>query len=163
METLVKVGRKRLLLIPPPRHHTYSRHMTKGFSDAAGELGATFELLQGVTSDSLAHDIEAALRDVLRRPNRPDGIVSGSTNGTMAAVTAAEAVGLELDKTIDVVGKEAIPILHMFRDKIYVVQEDVGLVGEFLAKTLVELIEHRTPKQLQGLEIPAPPRRGTDN
>lgn len=162
VETLVRAGRRRLLLIPPPRHHTYSRHMSKGFADASADLGATFDLLQGVTSDGTAHAIENAVREVLKRPNRPDGVVCGSTTATMATVAAAESIGLRLGQDIDVVGKEAIPLLHMFRDKIYVVQEDVGQVGEFLAKTLVELIEHRAPTRLQGLELPAQPRRGTD-
>jgi LacI family transcriptional regulator len=156
VERLVAAGRRRLFLIPPPRIHTYSREMTRGFAEASADFGASFEVMTGATSDSPAERVGAAVAARMARPPRPDGIVCGSTTATMAAVAAAEAAGMTLGRDFDVVGKEAIPVLRLFRTGIMVVPEDVGRAGDFLAHALVAEIEHRPTAARQGLEVPGP-------
>ncbi|MFN3722088.1 MAG: LacI family transcriptional regulator [Paracoccaceae bacterium] len=155
VQALAAAGRKRLLLVPPPRTHSYARHMTTGFVQAAGEHGLAFEVLTTATSDSGGAVIEAAVRDhLMHATSRPDGLLCGSTTAAMASVNAAEDLGMVLGRDFDLVAKEAIRFLHRFRREILVVQEDVREAGDFLARAVVAAIESRDSPAKQGLERP---------
>jgi LacI family transcriptional regulator len=155
VQALVARGRKRLLLIPPPRVHAYSRHMTTGFAAAAAECGATFEVETLVSSDSPGDAVDAAIHARMTATPRPDGILAGSTTSAMAAIAGAERAGLALGRDFDVVAKEAIRFLRRFRRDIHIVHEDVGKAGDFLARAAVAAIEKRADVELQGLERPS--------
>lgn len=152
---LVKRGRKRLLLIPPPRAHSYAGHMITGFADEAALHGVTFEVSDDVNSDSGAAAVEASVTVRMRQTPQIDGIVCGSTTSAMAAVAGAENTGLKLGQGFDLVSKEAINFLHRFRRGIIVVKEDVGHAGTFIAHALMAAIERRAPEQGQFLERPS--------
>jgi LacI family transcriptional regulator len=155
VNALAAAGRKRLLLVPPPRTHSYARHMTTGFVQAAGEHGLAFEVLTTATSDSGGTAIEAAVYDHMANSTlRPDGLLCGSTTAAMAAVTAAERLGLILGRDFDLVAKEAIRFLHRFRPAILVVHEDVRQAGDFLARAVVAKVERRDTPAKQGLDRP---------
>ncbi|MGV8984927.1 MAG: LacI family DNA-binding transcriptional regulator [Cypionkella sp.] len=151
---LIKRGRKRLLLIPPPRAHSYARHMITGFADEAALQGVTFEVSEDVSSDSMAAAVEASVTARMAREPRIDGFVCGSTTSAMAAVAGAENNGLTINRDFDLVSKEAISFLHRFRRGIIVVKEDVGQAGSFIARALIAAIERRAPEQGQFLERP---------
>ena len=152
---LASRGRKRLLIVAPPRSHSYARHMLTGFSDEAAHLGLSFEVGEGYTSDSPSGQIEEAVFQRFSAPNPPDGLVLGSTTSSMAAVAGAERAGLVLGRDFDAVGKEAIPFLGRFRKELIVLHEDVGRAGHFLAKAIIAAIERRAPEQAQYLDRPA--------
>lgn len=151
---LVKRGHKRLLLIPPPRAHSYAGHMILGFADEAALLGATFEVADLVNSDSSAAAVEAWVTARMATEPKINGIVCGSTTSAMAAVAGAESAGLRIGQDFDLVAKEAIPFLHRFRRQIIVVKEDVGHAGTFVARALMAAIERRAPEQGQYVERP---------
>jgi LacI family transcriptional regulator len=154
VRALAQRGRKRLLLIAPPRSHLYARHMTYGFSDEAAMQGLRFEIADRVTSDSGGELVEAALANRFEAPNPPDGLLVGSTTAAMSAIAGAETSGAVLGQDFDVVAKEAIAVLRRFRRDVIIVPEDVGRAGDFLAHALVAAIEKRTLDQRQGLEVP---------
>ena len=155
VQALAARGRKRLLLVPPPRSHSYARHMTTGFATSAGEHGLSFEVLTTATSDSGGIAIEAAITAHMAQASaRPDGILCGSTTAAMATVNGCEALGMVLGRDFDLVAKEAIRFLQRFRRDILVVQEDVRQAGDFLARAVVASIERRDTPAQQGLERP---------
>lgn len=158
--TMIERGRKRLLLVPPPRAHMYARHMIFGFSDEAALLGVPFEVSEHVTSDSGGEAVEAAIAARFALPNPPDGILVGSTTAAMATIAGAEASGRQIGRDFDVVAKEAIAVLRRFRKDILIVREDVGRAGEFLARALVAEIDKRDWTDRQGLEVPVKVERG---
>ena len=162
VQGLVRRGRKRLLLLPPPRAHSYARHMMTGFAEAAAELGATFEVMTAVTSDSASSDVERAVHSRMQQAQRPDGLVVGSTTAAMSSISGAETAGLALGRDFDVVAKEAIPFLHRFRPGILVVNEDVSRAGDFLARAVVAAIEKRPLLGGQGLDAPTGFHRVSD-
>ncbi len=147
-------GRKRLLLVAPPRAHMYARHMVVGFSDEAALMGVRFEISDRVNSDSGGDQIEAAVAARFAEPYPPDGLLLGSTTAAMAAIAGAERSGKVLGRDFDVVAKEAVPMLRRFRQDILIVREDVGRAGEFLARALVAEIDKRDWTDRQGLEVP---------
>jgi LacI family transcriptional regulator len=154
VRSLASRGRKRLLLVAPPRAHMYARHMISGFADEAALLGLPFEISDKVNSDSGGEAIEAAVQARFLQTDPPDGIVLGSTTAGMAAIAGAEQTGRVLGRDFDVVTKEAIALLRRFRRDIIIVREDVGRAGEFLAHALVARIEKRDWAERQRLEVP---------
>jgi LacI family transcriptional regulator len=147
-------GRKRLILVPPPRAQSYARHMITGFADEAAAQGLTFEVMEDVTSDSGASLVEAAFARRMAAEPAVDGILSGSTTSAMAAVAGAEQVGRVIGHDFDIVAKEAITFLRRFRREIIVVEENVGRAGNFLARAVMAAIERRAPEQGQFLDRP---------
>lgn len=154
VRALAERGRKRLLLIAPPRSHMYARHMVTGFSDEAALRGLPFELADKVNSDSGGEAIDDAVAARFAAPLPLDGILLGSTTAAMAAIAGAERTGRVLGRDFDVVAKEAIPLLRRFRRETIIIREDVGRAGEFLARALVAEIEKRVLEARQGLEEP---------
>jgi LacI family transcriptional regulator len=158
--SMVERGRKRLLLVPPPRAHMYARHMIFGFADEAALLGVPFEISDQVTSDSGGEAVESAIAARFALPDPPDGVLVGSTTAAMATIAGAETSGRVLGSDFDVVAKEAIAVLRRFRKDILIVREDVGRAGEFLARALVAEIDKRDWTARQGLEVPVKVEQG---
>lgn len=153
VQALAERQRRDVYMIAPPRNYMYSQHMILGASQEAAARGMRFELADELTSDSSADDIECAVAQRFAAAP-PDAIIAGSTTAAIAAIAGAENAGLQIGKTLDVVSKEAIRLLHRFRKEMIVVQEDVGRAGNFLARALIAEIEGRAPDERQALEVP---------
>jgi LacI family transcriptional regulator len=151
---LIARGRRRILLVAPPRDHAYSGHMVAGATAACRDGGAVMEVLAGVTSDSPADAIEAAIAARMRGPAPPDGIIAGSATAAMAAVSGVEATGLVLGAGVDIAAKEAMSVLRRFRPALLVVHEDVGGVGAALARAVTAAIADPEAPPLQILDRP---------
>jgi LacI family transcriptional regulator len=154
VRALMRRGRRRLFLIPPPDGQNYARHMRAGFIAEAEEQGLHFEIAEDFTSDSGAEVIEEAIARRFAQLPAPDGIVAGSTTAAMAAVSGAEREGYDIGKDFDLAAKEAIRFLKRFRREIIVVHEDVGQAGDFVARALIAAIERPGTPPAQGLEVP---------
>jgi LacI family transcriptional regulator len=162
VQALHKRGRKRLMLIAPPRSHNYGRHMTTGFADEAAICGVRFEVLETATSDSGSVVIKDAVRDRFQKAAPPDGLLVGSTTAAMASVAGAETLGLQIGKDFDVVAKDAIPFLHSFRHQMIVGYEDVSGAGDFLARAVTAMIDRAAPEDWQHLDRPTTLNTGRD-
>jgi LacI family transcriptional regulator len=126
--------------------------MVAGATRAGAEAGAEVQLVPGVTSDQPGAAIQAALAGLL--PRRIDGLVCASTSAAMASVAALEAQGMRLGRDIDLVAKEAIPFLTLFRREIIAMQEDVARAGDVLARAAIRAIREPGAPPLQDLEVP---------
>ena len=147
-----QMGRRHIYLLAPPRHHMYALHTIDGVKSECLALGITFELADGITSDTPAAEIDRVVHDRFARSDRPDLIISVSTTGAMAAVAGAEAHGLRIGQDFDVISKEAIEFLHRFRKEIVLAHEDVGQAGAFLAHAVIAAIGGHPPQT--GLQVP---------
>ncbi|MFA9229611.1 MAG: LacI family transcriptional regulator [Microgenomates group bacterium] len=154
VQELVRRGRKKLMIVAPPRNQTYSAHMIAGFTKACDALGVSAEVLDTVHSDSGAKRIHAAIAERFQQPGRPDGILAGSTTAAMAVVTGAESLGLAISTDFDLAAKEALNFLVRFRPGIIVLHEDVGKAGHFLAAALMSVIENNDNVPRQHLDHP---------
>ena len=157
VQMLAARGRRRICLLRPPDLQSYSIHMAEGVHHAAARLGLDLRVVEGVTSDSPSNDIEAEMPRYLRGPDACDGFIIPSAVAVMATVTAAENLGLRLGADLDMVGKEAVPLLKRFRREILVVPEDVTRAGAFLAKALMHRIDHPDDPPMQLLDVPTLP------
>ena len=154
VQELARRGRKHILLVAPPSVQSYTAHMTTGFLQACTEHGLRSEILANAHSDSGAARIHAAVAERMAQPNRPDGLVVGSTTAAMAAITGAESLGLTIGTDFDLAAKEALNFLFRFRREIIVLHENVGKAGDFLARALMAAIEDNTSAPRQFLDRP---------
>lgn len=141
VEKLVARGRRNLLLIAPPQTHSYSKHMIAGARTAAAEAGIELTISPLVTSDSTSSIVRSSVETAVTGKMPVDGIVCGSTNSALGTVAGLEAAGLQLGKALDVVAKEPIPFLELFRPEMIVVQENVAAAGEALARAALQANE----------------------
>jgi LacI family transcriptional regulator len=153
-ETLFARGRRKLAILAPVLGTSYARHMIDGFREGGATNGLEIEVMEGVTSDSQAADVTKAIAARMKRPDRPDGFVCGSTTSTIATISGAESAGFVLGRDFDMFGKEAYGLLHSFRSEVIVVREQVWDAGEFLTRALVEQIERRATGVSQFVEQP---------
>ena len=154
VRALVARGRSNLALLSPPATQSYGQHMIRGFMEETRKLGVNGQVIAGINSDFGRTKIEAAMGKVFQSAARPDGVVVGSTTAAMCSIAAAENAGLTIQKDFDVAGKEAIPILSLFRPGIIVTFEDVGRAGDFLVRAVMAAIENRDAAPRQALDIP---------
>ncbi|MFT6651281.1 MAG: LacI family transcriptional regulator [Celeribacter sp.] len=155
MEALARRGRKCILVLPPPAYQNYGLEILTSTKQAAERLGIQRLVLQDVTSDSPAKDIEISVRGALTAHPEIDGFFCASTTSTMVVVDVAETMGLKLGETMDVFSKEAISFLRRFRRDILTVHEDVGRTGMRLAQAVIQAIEAPNAPPLQMLDTPS--------
>jgi LacI family transcriptional regulator len=154
VRSLVARGRTNLALLSPPPTQSYGTHMITGFLDEVQKLGVQGTVVEGINSDFASRKIQARMSQVFQQPDRPDGVVVGSTTSGMCTVAAGEAVGLTIQADFDVAAKEAIPILNLFRPGMIVTYEDVGRAGDFLVRAVMAAIENRESPVMQALDVP---------
>lgn len=154
VERLAGRGRRRLALLGPPGHLTYSRHMTMGFQQAVERLDLVDVPVRGVSTDSDPAAIRAEIGRLMDSRRRPDGIVCGSASAAITAIGAAEEAGAVIGQDLDVAVKESFGLMKMFRRDIEVVHEDFRRAGVTLAEAVVRTIEGEGPAALQTIDVP---------
>jgi len=154
IELLIARGRKKVIVVAPPMAQSYGQHIIGGLRDVADRTSTKLDLMEGVTSDSDLHTIMAATLEKLRKDQSYDAIVTSSTSSAMAAIAAIEELGMTLGSDVDVVAKEAVPFLRLFRREILTLPESVGSAGVFLARAAIQAIQHPEQPPMQFLEVP---------
>jgi len=130
--------------------------MRDGFSDTLAELGLAEVPFHGSTIDHSIEQIRARTLQIMQRGDRPDGIVSAAGGATFALVAGIEDAGLTLGDDVDVVSKQWSKMLHLFRPRLLVVDEDFRLAGRELARSVIGCIAGAPAGSLQSLTRPGP-------
>jgi LacI family transcriptional regulator len=158
---LANLGRRRLALLAPPADLSFHDHMRQGFQRELLQHGLEEVRFQAVTNDNSIEQIRYAVRDLMRQPVRPDGIVSSSggvsgTGGALLAIIAGLAdAGVSPGREVDIVTKQLFKRLPIFREQYHIVHEDVREAGRELTKSLIAAIDGQPAEDLQSLAIPA--------
>lgn len=152
VQKLAQRGRKLILAILPPESANYRLEMLLGLEAACDDINVV--ICPGVHADSPYLDIDKAVGEAVNSQSQIDGILASSPVSCMAAVSAVERQGRQLGKDIDVLSREAIPFLKMFRSELIVAYEDVASAGLFLVDALRQQIEQPELTPLQYLATP---------
>jgi len=153
VEKLTQLGRRKILAILPPESANYRFEMLSGLEAAADDISVV--TCPEVHADSPYLEIDKAVEEAVDALPQIDGILASSPVSCMAAVSAVERRGRKLGKDIDVLSREAIPFLKMFRSELIVAYEDVASAGLFLVDALRQQIEHSECCPLQHLATPS--------
>lgn len=155
VENLVERGRRNILLIPPPITQFYSQEIIKGAKEACHRLMVNLIIAESITSDSAIDDVMKFTASTLISNPDIDGIVTAAPNAAMAATAGLEKVGRAIGQDIDLVAKDAITFLKLFRTEMIIIQEDVALAGEFLAKSAIHAIRSPLEPRMRHLDKPS--------
>lgn len=155
IEMLKDRGRRNMLLVAPPQDQNYAQLMTRAAMEEGPKAGITVRLLEGATSDNMSDAVNAAVRGHLTRHPETDAIMTASVPSAVGSSLAAEATGRTIGHDIDIIAKEALPFLSGFRKEILIVHEDITKAGGFLARALVQAIEHPELPPMQRLVQPS--------
>ena len=147
-------GRRHILLVAPPPGQMYARHMITAAEEQARDCGVGLVRLQAATSDETTDTIRAAVLEHVSRAPETDAILCGSTAAAMASVAAIEAAGRSVSKEVDILSKEALPFLNLFRPGIITLAEDATRAGDFLARAAVQAIDRPDLPPMQALDFP---------
>jgi len=156
-ELLAARGRRRLALVPPPGHLTYSGHMVAGFQRAIDRHDLVEVPVRGVTTDSGHDAIGAEVGRLMSARLRPDGFVCGSPAAAIAVIAAAESLGFAIGRDFDLAVKESFDLMRKFRREIMVVHEDFSAAGRGLAEAVMRSIGGSPAAEMQTLEVPTVP------
>jgi len=154
MQHLISRGRLNLMLIAPPAAQNYAREQIAAAQQVAQEHGVCLTVLPTATSDSNSDDLRQAVADYLTAHPETDAILCASQTAAMASVATLEQLGRHLGQDIDVLAKEAVQFLQLFRPGIITVAEDVVQAGDFLARAAIQAINQPDLPPMQGLEVP---------
>ncbi|MFZ2100584.1 MAG: LacI family transcriptional regulator [Oricola sp.] len=157
VKMLAARGAKRIGLIGPPEILTYARHMKAGFVAGLRETRLQQVPIDMITVDDGLDAIQACIYEMMRSPDRPDGIVCGSGSAAIASTAGIEQAGLRVGRDVLLVSKQHTNILKRFRKEIDVINEDVRLAGRDLATCVIRSIEGVPARQLQFLSYPEEP------
>ncbi|MDW5313332.1 LacI family transcriptional regulator [Rhizobium sp. PL01] len=151
VKRLVDLGRKRIALLQPPPRLTFHRHMRDGFDRAIRDFGVETIAFNTVDIDNTLVEIRAAFETLMRSPDAPDGIVSGSGAAAIALIAGLETVGKKLNQDIDMVSKVPSDFLSWLRPEVITMNEDIRHAGRELAKAVIGRIAGTPTEELQSL------------
>jgi len=159
VQFLAEKERKNILLLAPPVDQNYAQEMIAGAVKGAQSCGVSLIVADNMSSDSSRKVIDAGIADNLVQHPQTDALISASPNATMIAIAALEAKGRLIGAEFDVLSKETVPFLKLFRPGILTIQEDVEKAGLFLAQAALREVERKDGPPMQQMDIPTGIRR----
>ncbi|WP_078341080.1 MULTISPECIES: LacI family transcriptional regulator [unclassified Ochrobactrum] len=142
-------GRKKLVLLAPPAQLTYYRHMVNGFHEGLREFGCVGSPLESVDLDTPLDNLRVYIANLMKSPDRPDGVICSGSAAALAVVAGIEDAGLNIGQDVDVAAKQSTQILRWFRPGLIVVEESFKLAGQQLGKAILGRINGADIKTLQ--------------
>lgn len=146
-------GRRRLVMLTPPREFLYSWHRQVGFKRALMEHGLSFDAQRQIVPEGNAVDYRALSRRLAESDERPDGYICGTEVSAMGIMAGLHDAGVRVGEDCDVVTLETSPLPEYFRVPISGFYQDLHHVGRELCRLLLDHIERARPvEQLQLVE-----------
>ena len=154
VEALVRKQRRFIWLIAPPQQQNYALNMIEGAQQACAQQGLTLYLSEAISSEQTIEEVTQNVAQVLQTHPQIDAFICASTNCAIGVAAAIEAAGKLIGTEIDIVAKESIPFLKLFRPQMLIMHEDVAAAGTWLCQAVLQTIEQPELAPLQKLEIP---------
>ena len=154
VDVMKERGRRSMLLIAPPRDQNYAQLMISSAEQRGAETGITVRILEGANSDGTSATIREAVIDHLRKHPETDAIMSASVPAAVGGTLAVESMCKTVGQEIDLIAKESRPFLDGFRRNIVIFREDITEAGQFLARAVLQAIEHPELPPMQKLVLP---------
>ena len=154
IEKLVKKNRKHILMITPPQNQSYGLEMVKSAKNTAEKHNISLIIAPIITSDSSITLISDTVSKQIINNKKIDGILVGTPKGAMAAVAGFEKLNLTIGQDIDIVAKDAVNFLKLFRNQIIVINENVEIAGKKLAEAAIHAAQNPDSEPIQYIDRP---------
>ena len=154
IEKLVKKNRKHILMITPPQNQSYGLEMVQSAKSTAEKHNISLTIAPKITSDSSITLISDTVSKQIINNKKIDGILVGTPKGAMAAVAGFEKLNLTIGQDIDIVAKDAVNFLKLFRNQIIVINENVEIAGKKLAEAAIHAAQNPDSEPIQYIDRP---------
>ena len=154
IEKLVKKNRKHILMITPPQNQSYGLEMVQSAKNTAEKHNISLTIAPIITSDSSITLISDTVSKQIISNKKIDGILVGTPKGAMAAVAGFEKLNLTIGQDIDIVAKDAVNFLKLFRNQIIVINENVEIAGKKLAEAAIHAAQNPDSEPIQYIDRP---------
>ena len=154
IEKLVKKNRKHILMITPPQNQSYGLEMVQSAKNTAEKHNISLTIAPIITSDSSITLISDTVSKQIINNKKIDGIIVGTPKGAMAAVAGFEKLNLTIGQDIDIVAKDAVNFLKLFRNQIIVINENVEIAGKKLAEAAIHAAQNPDSEPIQYIDRP---------
>lgn len=151
---LILRGRRKPMIILPPRRLTFCQHLLHGFMTAVREAGVDYEIPEEIDLDCPVDQIRDFMSRRAAQPNAPDGFACGGEVSALATVTGMGDHGLTLGKEYDVVAKRTSKLLSQIQPKVETIYEDLTDTGERMGRVLLARIARDAATEMQILLKP---------
>jgi len=162
---LIARGRRKPMIILPPKRMTFSQHLLHGFMTAVREAGVAYEIPTEIDLDCPVDQIRDYISRRAGEPDTPDGFACGGEVSALATITGMSDHGLTLGVEYDIVAKQTSKLLVNIQPKVETIYEDLTDTGEQMGRILLARIAGGETTDMQVLlkpqiNFPAPESGG---
>jgi LacI family transcriptional regulator len=160
---LIARGRRKPMIILPPKRMTFSQHLLHGFMTAVREAGVAYEIPTEIDLDCPVDQIRDFVSRRAGEPDAPDGFACGGEVSALATITGMSDHGLTLGVEYDIVAKQTSKLRVNIQPKVETIYEDLTDTGEQMGRILLARIAGDETTDMQVLlkpqiNFPAPER-----
>ncbi|URK87178.1 substrate-binding domain-containing protein [Rhizobium sp. RCAM05350] len=137
---LIARGRRKPMIILPPKRMTFSQHLLHGFMTAVREAGVAYEIPDEIDLDCPVEQIRDYMSRRAGQPDAPDGFACGGEVSALATITGMSDHGLTLGLEYDIVAKRTSKLLSQIQPKVETIYEDLTDTGERMGQVLLARI-----------------------
>lgn len=135
---LIDQGRRRVALLNGPAHAATTSSKLIGYQDALGERGREWDPSDVAQAEFSVEAGETAARSLLKRKNRPDGIVAGDDVIAIGALHAAAALDLRVPEDVAIVGFGNSPASALLRPPLSSIDVFLQQMGQIAVRRLLD-------------------------
>jgi LacI family transcriptional regulator len=147
---LIARGRRKPMIILPPKRMTFSQHLLHGFMTAVREAGVAYEIPDEIDLDCPVEQIRAYMNRRAGEPDAPDGFACGGEVSALATITGMSDHGLTLGLEYDIVAKRTSKLLSQIQPKVETIYEDLTDTGAQMGRVLLARI---AGEDMSGLQV----------
>jgi len=151
---LIARGRRKPMIILPPKRMTFSQHLLHGFMTAVREAGVAYEIPTEIDLDCPVDQIRDYISRRAGEPGAPDGFACGGEVSALATITGMSDHGLTLGVEYDIVAKQTSKLLVNIQPKVEAIYEDLTDTGEQMGRILLARIAGDETTDMQVLLKP---------
>lgn len=156
VEHLIALGHERIAMIAWPEQDNVSHYRVRGYCQALQAAGLPLRpeyLVRGVHDEALGR---AAIDYWWQLPTaqRPTAIVAASDTEAISALREAERRGMEIGRTLSVVGFDDLPLSQYLRPALTTLHQPIPLIADKLILLLEGLLSHKDLEERQILIAP---------
>lgn len=153
---LIDKGRRKAMIVLPPKRLMFGQHLLHGFMRAVREAGIAHEIPDQVTLDSSAGEIRGFIKARMEQPDAPDAFVCSGEVSALATIAGLNDCGMSHGREFDIVAKQTSRLLSEIHPGVETIYEDLAAAGEAMGKLLMRQIGGEAAEDLQIVQSPQP-------
>jgi LacI family transcriptional regulator len=138
---LLAEGRRRIAAITGLSGISTTQERLEGYQRALREARLDVDASLILSGDATLEGGYRAMRELLRRPGRPDAVFVFNNIMTQGAVIAAQDLGLRWPDDIDIAGFGVFHAARLYRPPLTLISQPTHAIGEQAVAKLIALIE----------------------